>query len=100
MHTMSRTIFLTTNTHTGPRPKGAFKTVGEQEYGWANAKIPARQGKKAPITKNQPLHVDGYAEQKRKVPTYTHKCMLEEMVYSVTMLMSVSVSVSVCMSGC
>ena len=24
-------------------------------------------GKKAPITKNQPLHVDGYAEQKRKV---------------------------------
>ena len=50
----------------GPRPKGAFKTVGEQEFAWGNAKIPARQGKKAPITKNQPLHVDGYAEQKRK----------------------------------
>lgn len=50
----------------GPRPKGAFKTVDEQERGWANAKLPARKGKKAPITKNQPLHVDGYAEQKRK----------------------------------
>ena len=54
------------NDEIGPRPKGAFKTVQEQEFGWANAKIPARQDQKAPITKNQPLHVDGYAEQKRK----------------------------------
>jgi len=30
--------------HAGPRPQGAFRTVGEQEFAWGNAKIPARQG--------------------------------------------------------
>ena len=53
----------------GPRPPGALKTVINNEYAWANAKIEARRprsARKAPITKNQPLHVDGYAEQKRK----------------------------------
>ena len=54
------------NDDIGARPKGALPTQQNYEYGWANARMPAREGRKAPITKNQPLHVDGYAEQKRR----------------------------------